>query len=272
MKAYILVLKYHGAGFWSIFNKLMNFLQFYTPVYKIVWDVICPHNHYGIGEVMSKMFESFVDDTYKDYELETIDCNMYLNNDLTGQQAMMLYSEETCIKANIPLDWREKLNAMYTKYIQLKPHAQQEMDRQREIIKGYNKKTIITMLIRHPALSREQPNGKLPEFTQYEEVIRSISPTLEDTLIVCLSDHSDAYDYFNSRYDSNTIYFPKVERASTTGDEICCSRERSDEAPLEALRTVYVLSMGDHFIHHTSNMATAAMYINPSMKQYFVIG
>jgi hypothetical protein len=271
MKAYVLVLKYHGAGFYSIFNKLMNYLQFYTPIYKIVWEVECPHCHYGRGEIMSKVFESYIDETYKIYEIETIICNEYLDNTLTGQQALQLYTQDGCKAGNIPLTWRSNLNEMYKKYIHLKPHVQQNIHEAKELISQYNKKKIITMLIRHPALAREQPNEKMPEFSQYEDEIRKISPNLEDTLIVCLTDHMEAYEYFQSRY-SGIMIFPSVDRASTNREEAHCSRERNDDAVVEAVLSIYYLTMGDDFIHHTSNMSTAVLYINPLIKNHFVVG
>jgi len=39
-----------------------------------------------------------------------------------------------------------------------------------------------------------------------------------------------------------------------------------------AVETVLVLAKGEHFIFPTSNMATAALYINPNMIPHFLIG
>jgi hypothetical protein len=270
MKAYILILKYHGAGFYSILNKLMNYFQNYTPIYKVIWDVHCQSNHYGDGEVMGKVFQHYENSEYKDYEIESIDCDMYIDYNLTGERAMWLYSEEGCKTKGVSLEWREELNGFFRNYIHLQPEIQGRFDRIKQEIKAFGKKQIITMLIRHPALKSEQPNGKMPEFYQYEEEIKKISPNLEETLIICSTDHNDAYEYFNSRYSN--IIFPSIERAGTGEPELFSSRGRSDTAVIEALFSVLYLTLGDHFIHHTSNMATATLYMNPRIQNHFIIG
>lgn len=264
MKAYHLLLKYNGAGFWSIFNKLMNYLQNYEPIYKITWDVYSPWNIYGQGEIMGKVFQPYENPSYASYEIEEVICDEYINQRLTGKEAQHLYTEDDYI-------WRQDLNEFWTTYIHLHEHVTEKFNHFKEYIKGMEKKTIITMLVRHPTLGYEQPNGRMPSFEQYDEVISKLAPKLDDVLLVCMTDLQEAYDYFSEKY-GDAIVFPPTARSSKKQGEAFTSQEGDESSAMNALLIAMYLSIGDHFIHHTSNIATAALYMNTTMKSHFLIG
>jgi hypothetical protein len=271
MKAYHLILKYHGAGFWSIFNKLMNYLQHYDPIYKITWDVVSPFHTYGLGEVMGRIFEPYENPAYANYEIEDVICDGYINEILTGKQAAHLYTEQSRDENNIPETWRTDLNALWTQHIHIKEPVLARFTQFKEFVESMEKQTIICMLVRHPTLSYEQPNGKMPEFEQYDEVISKISPSLENTLIICMTDLQEAYDYFSEKY-GDVILFPPTDRASRKSGEAFTSKQGDESSAMNALFVALNLSVGQHLIHHTSNIATAVLYINPAIESHFVVG
>ncbi len=271
MKAYHLILRYHGAGFWSIFNKLMNYLQHYDPIYKITWDVVYPFDCYGVGEVMGRIFEPYEDPAYASYEIEEVICDSYMNEILTGKQAANLYTEQSREENNIPETWRNDLNALWTQHIRIKGPVLERFTQFKEFVESMEKQTIICMLIRHPALSYEQPNGKMPDFEQYDEVISKISPSLDNTLIICMTDLQEAYDYFSEKY-GDTILFPPTDRSSKKSDEAHFIKNGDESSAMNALFVALNLSIGQHFIHHTSNISTAVLYINPTIQSHFVVG
>lgn len=271
MKAYHLILKYHGAGFWSIFNKLMNYLQHYEPIYKITWDVVSPFHTYGFGEVMGRVFEPYENPEYANCEIEDILCDGYINEILTGKQAANLYTQESRAEHNIPDTWRSDLHSLWSQYIHIKGPILERFQQFREFIESMEKQTIITLLVRHPALGYEQPNGKMPEFEQYDEVISKISPTLENTLIICMTDLQEAYEYLSEKY-GDVIFFPQTDRASWKTGEAFTSKQGDESSAMNALLIAMNLSIGHHLVHHTSNIATAALYMNPTMESHFVVG
>jgi hypothetical protein len=271
MKAYHLILKYHAAGFWSIFNKLMNYLHHYEPIYKITWDVHSPFNTYGEGEIMGRIFEPYVNPAYETYDIEDIICDGYMNEIITGKQAANLYTEVSREENNIPETWRMDLNKLWTEHIHIKKSLLEQFSLFKEFIESLEKKIIICMLVRHPALRFEQPNGKMPEFQQYDEVIRKISPSLENTLIICMTDLQEAYEYFSEKY-GDCILFPPTDRSSSESGEPHTSKQGHENSAAHALCVALNLSIGHHFIHHTSNISTAVLYINPCIQNHFVVG
>jgi hypothetical protein len=271
MKAYHLILKYHGAGFWSIFNKLMNYLQHYSPIYKITWDVYSQFHTYGFGEVMGRVFEPYENPEYASYEIEEVICDGYINETLTGKQAANLYTEAARTENGLSHTWRQELNKLWAEYIYIQEPIVERFLQFKEFIESMEKQTVICLLVRHPALQGEQPNGKMPEFEQYDEVISQISPTLENTLIICMTDLQEAYDYFSDKYE-DAIFFPRTDRASWKSGEAFTSKQGDESSAMNALFVALNLSIGHHLVHHTSNIATAALYMNPEMKSHFVVG
>ena len=270
-QAYILVLYYHGAGFFSIFNKLMNFLQTYSPVYKIVWNVHCPWNHYGDGEIMSQVFEPYENKKYKDYQHITVSCEKYLDGTLTGQAAHALYTTETCKQHNLSVNWRQELHNLFFSYIQIKQHILQQVSQFKAYLKTLPDHVVVTVLVRHPILACEQPHNKMPSFEQYDNKIASIQQNVGKPLkLIFLTDHQEAYVYFRTKYP--TANFPPVDRASSLEQEAHTVKVRTSLSIDQALLSVLYLALGQHFIHPTSNMATAVLYINSKCTNHFLVG
>lgn len=263
MKAFHLVLKYHGAGFWSIFNKLMNHIHAYQPIYKITWDVYSPWNTYGQGEMMSKVFEPYEDSDYADYDIQEIICDGYITEELTGKEAANLYVP--------PYFWRREYNDYWMKYIKLRPEVLAKCMQFKLILDSMEKRRVISLLVRHPALSFEQPNGRMPTFAQYDEVIEQLKFHPDEDILLCMTDLQEAFDYFSEKY-GDAIVFPPTDRSSQTQGEAFTRKQGDESSTMNALCIALNLSFGHHLIHHTSNIATAALYINPEIQSHFLIG
>lgn len=249
----------------------MNYLQHYEPVYKITWDVVSPFHTYGFGEVMGRVFEPYENPEYASCEIQDVICDGYIDETLTGKQAANLYTEAARNEHCISHHWREELNCFWTQYIQIQRPILERFHQFTEFVESMEKQTIICLLVRHPALGYEQPNGKMPDFEQYDEVISKISPNLDNTLIICMTDLQEAYDYLSEKY-GDIIFFPRTARSSWKSGEAFTSIQGDDSSAMNALFVAMNLSIGTHLIHHTSNIATAALYMNPQMKSHFVVG
>lgn len=277
-KAYHLVLTYHeGAAFFSILNKLMNHIQKYKPVAAISWNVQFPFNIYGEGETFSQVFEPYIDETYEGYEIETILCKCFTNQSLTGHTARYLYNEEDCKRDECiqSMDWRNELNSYWKKYckiihpsvLDLFPEFQKVIDEERT-----NGKTIITFLARHLDHGREQMNKVMPSFSLYDEKIKEIAGNdLSKVVLICMTDSMEAYNYFSEKYKDHNILFPPTERQWAHEPQTAFSEGTNARIPMAMLSVLY-LTTGDHFIHPISNMSTAVMYINPKIKNHYLVG
>jgi len=273
LKAYHLILKNHtGGGFFSVFNKIINNLQFYFPIYKITWDVVDERNYYGNGEMFNKIFEVYIDDQYKEYNITDIFCIDYYDDRICGPNANYMYREDMYKYRNIWPNWRELYNKIWSKYIIIKPEILEIFNKFKESMIKIKKKQIITFLVRHPVLNNEQLHKKLPSFQQYDDEINNLTNNdLNNTLLICCTDSEEAYNYFSKTYKNNII-FPPSYRAKNTENEAHRNYHDLDDKLYQAILCTLYLTIGDFFIHPNSNMAIAAMYINPNLKNIFLIG
>jgi len=262
-KAYHLILKGHsGGGFFSIFNKLINYLQNYSPIYAITYEVY--HESYGEGEIFGKILNEYRDHTYKDYNIENIIIDNYLDNTITGRGAKDIYLTNN-------MSWRDNIYELFTKYIHINPIILNKLEEMKSNIPKDHR--IITFLVRHPVLKWEQPNQNMPFFSQYTNAIIESVDDIQKTTIICMTDHQEAYTYFNEQFQGVNIIFPEVERARSDETEITRTQPiKNIDRAVNALLSVLYLSIGDIFIHPVSNMATAGLFMNPKMKSKFLIG
>lgn len=263
-----IILKYHCAGFWSIFNKLMNYIKYYKNIHSIKYDVIPDVLHfYGNNEIFSNVFEEYIDDSV--IATHTVIANRYITYEATGYWAGLLHLKES--------NWRQEYHQLWKKYIILKQSVNTEFQKiKEEIIRQCENKKIISILVRHNSLAHEQPNEKMPEFNQYDMVIQELLEKYNNNVVIILAtDVIEAEQYFKNVYNHIQIIHPFSFKAHlNSGEEAHVnSRFEGDQKMAElAVITVMLLSLGDHFIFPNSNMATAALYINPLMKSHFLVG
>lgn len=258
-----IILKHSSAGFWSIFNKLMNYLIYYNNIKSIEFDVSYPSHtrnlFYGRDNFFRRVFESY--DTKSSEELTTVVANGYITYEATGCYANWLHVSED--------RWREKYNTVFKKYINIRPEICN--------LDSYNvpkDKKKVSLLIRHPALSHEQINGRMPLFSQYDTIIESLLTKYNnDCVFILATDLIEAEQYFKEKYSKYTIIHPfSVKTSKNTNEAQGIPYNGDEDLTKIAVQTVLLLAMGDDFIFPNSNMATAALYINPSMTAHYLIG
>jgi len=258
-----IILKYSNAGFWSIFNKLMNYLIYYNNVQLVEFDVSYPSDtrvlFYGKDNFFERLFEAY--DNKSSCELITVIANNYLTYEATGCYANWLHVSEEL--------WREKYNAVFKKYINIRPEISN--------LDYYNlpkNKKKISLLIRHPALSHEQINNRMPTFSQYDLIIESLlSKYNNECIFILATDLIEAREYFEKKYSEYSIIHPfSVKTSKNVNEARDIIYNGNEDLAKISVQTVLLLATGDHFIFPNSNMATAALYINPSMIAHYLIG
>jgi hypothetical protein len=275
-KAYHLVLVYsYGAGFFSLFNKLFGYLEKYSPIAAVSFQVYNPFKAYGEGEIFSKVFIPYVNQEYINDDIEVVECFHYTDEKLTGRIASRLYTEKGCLENNISLHWRQQMNVLWRTYYQV--HNQSIIRKFQtfvEQLKTYRVqgKRIVTFLLRHPALNVEQENNILPSYAMYDtEIQNQCKGDLSKVVLVCLTDSQEAYEYFSEKYKNFKIIFPEVERRRANETDSTYNAGGDEKIEMAMLSVLY-LSVGDHFIHPVSNMATAVLIINPAITHTYLVG
>ena len=248
-----IILLHSHAGFWSIFNKLMNYLLYYKDIRAIEFNTSNTVSaFYGNKDFFSEIFE-----TYDKGGGTVVEASGYLTYEATGCYASWLHLSLS--------NWRNTYNELFNKYIKIRPEITSRLDKY-----DLSSSKKISVLIRHPALSKEQPRGKMPSFEQYDEVLQPL--LTQDSVIILATDVLEAYEYFLGKYKNHRIIHPSSLKTTTRQKESQFVFSGDSENAKIAVETVLLLAKGDHFIFPNSNMATAALYINPNIIPHFLIG
>jgi hypothetical protein len=252
-----------GGGFFSQFNQTIQGLShYYDTINQVEWNMhdtsaFC----YNSGDIFKPLFEEYNNNS-PSHVTKTIE--MFIDQNYT---AHLVAEKYTCPEQK---QWRNTFNKAYKKFIK---HTELVDNTFNEVyenqFKAYKDVPKVGILIRNNSLSTEQPRLVSPTKELYINAINSLN--LKEFVLVCAIDNNEDINFFNSKY--NTIYNKNTTRSSTAYHNEphrvdCLNIKDAVNHYLEG----FALSKCDYLIHPVSNVATAALYMNPDIKNLFVIG
>lgn len=252
-----------GGGFFSQFNQTIQGLSYYYDVInQVEWNMHDTNAFcYNSGDIFRPLFEEYNNNNFSQ---ETKTFEMFIDQNYT---AHLVAEKYICAEQK---QWRNNFNKAYKKFIKhtnLTDSTFNDIyENQFNIYKDIPK---IGILIRNNMLSSEQPRLTSPTREQYVNAINSLN--LKEFVLVCAVDNNEDLNYFNSKY--STIYNKNTTRSLT--------RYHNEPHRVDGLNIKdainhylegYALSKCDYLIHPVSNVATAALYMNPNIKNLFLIG
>lgn len=250
-----LEVRFHEGGFFSNFNKVATFLRD-TPdnVIKISWNLQGqPWGAfaYNCGEVFGKLFKEY--NTGDKFD-ETVILKSYTSTEFTCRDVYLKYNENS---------WKNSFNETLS-FFQPQQLLKDYIDKVDDLLEG---KETIGILKRNSLLKCEQPLGVMPALNTYFSQIDNI---IDNNSFLYLSvDNVSDLNQFIKKY-KRCIYNPKCRRSNTDQD---IEPHFAPGNIMDAIYTyleVYSLSRCKYFIHPVSNMATAVLYHNPTIKSIFL--
>jgi len=260
-----LILKANIGGFFSNFNKLINYLTDHKDIVEIEYDVratdignTLPFINKG-EELFNKLFIPYTEN--KTIE-NTIIGENYENYNITYTSAINNYNEN-----------RYKLQPYhdsFVKYIKIKPHLQERLTKMVHDLRS-DCTQVIGIFVRSSWLSTEQPSGKMPARDDYINAIKNIDTNSKKTKYFLRIDNDDDLKFYQEQF--NPHYNTNISRSKdNTRDSLHISHDQY--LTLEDLENTYLevalLSYCDILVHCVSNMATASLYMNMNQKSICV--
>ncbi len=300
----------HDAGFFSLYNRFLSHLAWVKEASPGAH--VLPHWHAeqltslekvgsfcyskpGQGNLWSALFESedagfnaalreFTTNTVPSDSIELGDFNEFNEPWLTYTNAYNFYFHSGFQEA------RKKYSYYVNRY--LRPNASIRRfveDFSRENFSG---KTVISVHIRHPSHSMEQPDGKIAGLDLFVEKIDELIRTrkLADFIIFLATDQDFVVAYMRKIYGGAIRCCDHVSRVSVFDQqrfEELSREEKSHEGHQiqhmmaantstwssklaeEVIIDASLLACGDYFIHVTSNIATAVAFMNPNLEMVY---
>ncbi len=242
------IVRAHGAGLFSNINKVLVCLRLYENVY-VDWSKAAendPAFRYGGSFYGNCWTDLFNDDTVKpehDYDI----IYQYPFWDITDRCAGVLYGHPEWM-------WREFYHAAWKRLTcKVEPVAVGD--------------DTVGVLIRSDALGGEQLYGKSQTLEAYETAMRA---TGAGAFFVVSSDEASII-WLQERFGSNVYFSSAIKRNKTRSDpEQHLTTPQTKADAIDVMREVLALARCKALIHPISNMATAALIINPKIESVYL--
>jgi hypothetical protein len=258
-----LVVKSFGAGFFANFNNLIQFLVDMPNITKITYDVksLSSGSMAYIKEdeeLYSKIFEPY--DEGKSITKTITSIREDYNDIYLGGRNSYNYYGDKRIKL-------QPAHNAFIKYIKVKENIQEKINEKLLQLKE-NSEQIIGIFVRSNALAVEQPNGKMPTREDYDKVLRKIDLTKKTKYFLRIDNEEDL-NYYKNKYKPN--YYTDISRSiNNKGNALHLNNLQSLEDLEKTYIEVALLSNCHILLHCSSNMATAALYMNMNLKSIFI--
>jgi hypothetical protein len=266
-KARTLILRSANAGFFSNFNSVLNNLHYQLGCDGIGAIVVdwradpemtqFTYGHSDDGNVWLHYFEPLPFDSFP---AETVDVRSYAHLSMTGGRAYAMYKMDR--------RWRRIYHDLFRQYISIKTAISERVEAiYRAGMSGHH---CIGVHYRHPRHAVETPN-RMPTVDTFIDRVRQLLPENEPWSVFLATDVEPAVAAFRAAFGDRLILQPGVTRAAQlTDDHLHHGNQTSSTVPGEhVLIDCLLLARCDVLLHVTSNVATAAGYINPNLKMVY---
>lgn len=239
----------HGGGVFSLLNNVITCLDLYRGG-KVHPD--WTGSSYGRpedGNLWNYLFEPTEAPT-GDYDV----IRGYPDQWLTYKNVHHLYTGDQ--------EWRERLNYLYETFISPLPEIMARVD---EFINFHLGPHYTSALIRFDGHSGEQVSDQSQGLNQYMGAILDNWLPEEKVFVMC-GDFA-TMEYFNTA-SGDAVFYPHTRRTPDRSTD--CFGFNSIEDAKNVLIEVLIASRGRALFHGISNMSTAALIINPSLKSIYL--
>ncbi len=244
------IVRAHGAGLLSNVNKITTCLRFYETAY-IDWSkagVNDPAFKYGgsfYGDCFHQLFYHPTPRPSEPYDIVSGEWPTY---EITDACAGVLYSHPEW-------GWRERYHAAWKRLtcvvdpVPVGPST-------------------VGVLIRSSAIAGEQLSGRNATMQEYADAIeRELGP---DSVFVVSSD-LESIEWLTSRFPGKVYYSTSIKRNAKRSDpEQHINVVQTAADAKDVMRETLALARCRSLVHQISNISTAALYINPTLKSIYL--
>lgn len=237
----------HHAGLFSLVNKV--------ALCHTLYDHVHVDMSKGEGFIYGKENwwpELFAATVPPEGEFHVI--NAYPSTCMTGREAGHMYEGKN-------QDWRCHLFASWIA-MHVNPQIWQAA---RDFVNQMQWMDVVSCLVRANCHRGEQLSDRNQTLEEYAAAYRTIQKS--NSILHVMAGDQETIQWFQDRFDIS--YVPTTKRTATRDTDHIAMPQTVEDAK-QALLEVLILSMSRALIHPTSNMATAALYINPGLESVYL--
>lgn len=244
------IVKPHNGGLFSLINNVVTCLSLYDYVH-VDWSEGCLY-----GNAWSALFVPNAHPSELSH-VDSIDVvSNYPHQILTYKNAGLLYLADDL------LQWRRSCHRHWSK-LQIQPGLLKPM---RYLWDDFMLQRYMAVLVRGNGHAGEQLSNRSQTFDEYATAIER--NLLGNKIYLAAADF-ETVDWFQARFEC-TIN-PNVCRSNSRDIQPHLNIPQTIEDAIQCFIDVFIMSMATGgLIHPVSNMATAALYMRPSLRSIFL--
>ena len=269
-KKLLVIAKHDNGGFFSNFNKVLQWLEFYKQDYdfRVNWTFNGSEAAFrygdGIGEnIWDLFFEPLPFDENYQY-VETIVQDRYLDYAITHVNVHQVYLDQNFGQI------RQLYHQVYQQYIKVKPDILKEVN---EFYTNYLAGNVcLGVHKRHLLHYREEYSKTALTVRDYLEVIEQLLSQSGATKIFLATDEEEAVGEMKKAFGDRLICRPHLTRASVEESQEMHWQAKNSGSRLgrEVLIDALLLAKCDLMLHGVSNISTAIAFINPHLEMVYL--
>jgi hypothetical protein len=242
----------HNAGVFSLINKVVTCLGMYERVHvDFSRGSPCLYSTPGNANLWNYLFKATQPiDGASDEVIE------YPDSSITYKNVATLYTAED--------EWRQKYNLLWKLICPLESIS---LAASEFIERAFGDRPFVCAQVRANSHRGEQVSDKSQSLEDYAQAIRSVLGNEEPVYIAC--DIDETLEWFTQQFNP-VAWFPATRRAKTRDEDYHLIEKQTFQDAINCLVEVIIMSRARVLIHPISNMATGALYINPTMKHIYL--
>lgn len=241
------VIHAHHAGLFSLLNNVITCMDLYDHVH-VDWGENCIYWNEGDGNVWNSLFGPT---QAPPGHFEVLDG--YPDQWMTYKGPHGLYGLH---------DWRVYAHEHWQK-ITVRPEIMQKVQ---EYLGYLPTREFISVLVRSTPHAGEQFSGKSQSLDDYAKAIEENLPPKSFVFMMCPDYQTAAW--FRQRFP--VIWHQNTKRASNRDIDRHLVENQTIEDAKQVLIETLILSQATTLIHPISNIATAALYMNPNLRSVYL--
>ncbi len=242
------IVKAHRAGLGSLLNAVITCMELYNPV-AVDWRGTL----YSDEDIWPMLFQP-TPPLEGPYDIIT----GYPSQWLTYKAAGYLYQMED-------VAWREKCHRLWQR---IKPLPRVTAFVNWFVEEHFAKRPVVAVLVRAHPSAGEQLTNRIQTLDEYATAIEAELRGSDRRQVYIASSDEQSLSWFRDRF--NVRHHPGTRRAETRDVDRHLAVKQNEIDALNVLQEVLIMARTDVLIHPVSNLATACLYINPSLRSVYL--
>ena len=248
LKPACIVQAHTDAGLFSIINNVITCMGFYDHVHADWVGTLYSTREQG------NLWDTLFAPIARPDTSEIV--NGYFDDRITWRHAGKIYRSTG--------DWRAQLHTLWKR---LAVHEKFTAAASAFAEENWQGRDVVGMMVRSDTHASEQETERIQTLEDYAAAYERIRRP--DTILHVMAMDEETLRWMGERFQT-VCYYPNTKRTGLRSDPLPHLKNQTPQDAIDCLVEVLIIARARALIHPVSNMATAALYINPELESVYL--